>query len=196
MSDLHDGHDRSFILEPRGFGSVQEHSQFIKDQWLSMIDSETTVINLGDSHFGDPDGAKFKDFSLWPCKIQYYLWGNHTSGAKTCFFEVCKGREKYPTMFNNICFVGNQLSCAINGKQFELSHFPKRVWDKMNRGSFHLSGHSHGNDQGRNIGNEFGRCLDIGVENAIKFDKKFFFTFEDIISILGDKENLILDHHE
>lgn len=195
LSDLHLNHDRDFIWGVRGFNNVTEHFEYVRDEWFKNIDWDTTVINLGDSHFGDPKGETFERFSQWPCKDHYYLWGNHTSGAKQFFEKHCMGREKYPTKANSITFVGRDFSVYINGIRFELSHFPKRVWDGMNRGAYHLSGHSHGNDQGRNLGNEFGRCMDVGVDNALKETGNFFFTFEKIVELLGKKENLILDHH-
>jgi hypothetical protein len=76
-----------------------------------------------------------------------------------------------------------------------MSHFPKRIWDKMSHGARHVSGHSHGNDKGRNLNNEFGKCLDVGVENALAYNGKFFFTFEELEAIFKNKENLCLDHH-
>ena len=195
LSDTHQGHNREFIYGKRNFSNIEEHDRFIRDQWFELIDEETTVFNLGDSHFGDPDGRKFEDFTTWPCKIQYYLWGNHTSGAKQVYQREAMGTEIYPVRVGNVEFVGESLSARINGKCYEMSHFPKRIWDKMNKGYRHISGHSHGSDQGRNVGNEFGKCLDVGVENALKFGQKFFFTFEELETIFRNKENKILDHH-
>lgn len=194
LSDLHLGHNREFLWGKRGFNSVEEHDNFIEEQWFELIDEQTTVINLGDSHFGDPTGEKFRNFCNWTCKKQYFLWGNHISGAKQVFHSETMGLEIYPTTVGNLTFVGFDASFWINGKNYQCSHFPKRIWDNMARGARCLSGHSHGNDSGRNIGNDFGKCLDIGVENAMGFSGKFFFTFDEVEQLLN-KETKILDHH-
>ena len=197
-SDLHLSHNREFLFGKRGFASMEEHNDTIRGQWLRDFDQDTVVINLGDVQFGDPEGEKFEAFSQWPCKIQYLLWGNHNSGSKQAFYKATGGIERYPVRVNNVEFVGRELSAVLNRKRFEFSHFPKRIWDDMNRLSIHLSGHSHGNDEGRNLNANSGRCLDVGVENALIYSngERFYFTLQDIFEILSNQENSTLDHHE
>lgn len=195
LSDLHMAHNREFLWGRRGFNSVEEHARFIREQWFELIDEETTVFNLGDSHFGDPEGKAFEDFTTWPCKVQYYLWGNHNSGSKQVYNRETQGMEIYPVRVGNVEFVGQNLTAYINGKHYEMSHFPKRIWDKMAHGARHVSGHSHGNDVERNLENNLGKCLDVGVENALEYSEKFFFTFEELEDIFKNRLNPSLDHH-
>ena len=79
-----------------------------------------------------------------------------------------------------------------------MSHFPKRIWDHMAGygKSIHLSGHSHGSDEERNVASTKGRCLDVGVENALKHSGNIFFTYDEIIDIMETKVVQQLDHHD
>lgn len=47
-SDLHFGHDRSFLYEPRGFKNIIEHDEAIISNWNSVITNEDIVYILGD----------------------------------------------------------------------------------------------------------------------------------------------------
>lgn len=188
MSDLHLGHEREFLWGKRGFSSREEHDSFIFNQWAEKIDPETTVFNLGDPCFNDADCKKFTRLAQLPCKVHYFICGNHHSGSKQAYQSVKGGR------FFNVEFLGGSQFVYINGKGFDLCHFPKRIWEDISKGAYHLSGHSHGSDPERNL-NSSGRCLDVGVENALKYDNKFFFTLSDIFNILSKKTNPSYDHH-
>ena len=39
-SDLHFGHDRGFIYEPRGFSNIQEHDEAIIERFNSIVQPE------------------------------------------------------------------------------------------------------------------------------------------------------------
>jgi calcineurin-like phosphoesterase family protein len=225
LTDLHLGHDRGFLLEPRfnalpnevkaryGDGwTVEEHAEWIKEEWDKHIDGETVVFNLGDVCFNDPKGDNFDLFSRLPCKDHYVLWGNHNSGSKQCYdaalsdlFSEMKVNptehfqaipEVYPLKFNNVTFAGRELTIRVGRQEICMSHFPKLIWDHMSRGSFSLSGHSHGNSPERNPEAPLQKALDVGVENAIKFNGTPFFTLDEIESIMASKTIEILDHHD
>lgn len=209
LSDIHYGHDREFLWKPRGFNSVDEHSEFIVDNWRKHIDEDTIVFNLGDICFNDAKGNNFRMISNLPCKTQYVLWGNHCSGQNQCYKEAKEtffndlgvtnipDVEIYPLPFNNMVFCGNDLVIRIGKTEVHLSHFAKRIWDHMaNRKSLHFSGHSHGNDSGRNPSTGTGKCLDVGIENAINETGNIFFTYEQLVDILDKREVELHDHHD
>ena len=47
-SDLHIGHDKSFIWQARGFNSIEEHDTQILLRWNATVSPEDTVYILGD----------------------------------------------------------------------------------------------------------------------------------------------------
>ena len=120
-----------------------------------------------------------------------------------------KDMEIYPLVFNNVTFVGHDLKIYVGKQEIHLSHFPKRIWDNMSdkrklnheghlsgpKPSWALSGHSHASDLTRNISCVEGKCLDVGVENAITYDNKFWFTYDEVGRIIKTKNVQVLDHH-
>lgn len=52
-SDLHFGHDRPFLYEPRGFSFIQEHDETIIANWNSVVGPDDTVFVLGDLMLND-----------------------------------------------------------------------------------------------------------------------------------------------
>lgn len=53
ISDLHISHTN--IAERRGFGSIEEHDQYIYSQWNDAVSPEDTVYILGDLTIGKGD---------------------------------------------------------------------------------------------------------------------------------------------
>lgn len=208
ISDLHYNHDKDFLWKPRGFETMVDHCGWIISQWNEHIDENTIVVNLGDVCFHDQDGALFDMISKLPCKEHYVVWGNHNSGSTQCYHKAVRGYindhttpshelpEIYPLRYNNVTFCGNDLTLKIGKQLVFCSHFPKRIWDKIGWKAWALSGHSHGSDSGRLVNHTNGKSLDVGIENAIEFDNKFHFTFEDITNIMSHKNVAVLDHHD
>ena len=204
LSDLHLGHDQEFLWGKRGFNSVEEHDEYIYRFLHEYITPETIIFNLGDTCFNDADMRKITRLSTIECKAHYLLWGNHNSGALGKFKELCKeqtgidGVEVYPTKFNNISFVGNDVDLQIGKKKrIVLSHFPKKIWDHVGRGSWHLNGHSHGSDLSRLPHAKEGKTLDVGIESAMTYDKySILFSYRDIVTIMKQKNFESHDHHD
>lgn len=208
LSDPHLGHDRDFLYEPRGCKSVEEHTDMFLKSWNEHIDENTIVFSLGDICFNDGDGKRFDMYSRLPCLKHYVLYGNHNSGlrqaynaAREHFFDQLgvtnyPDVEVYPVDYNNVTFCGEDLVIRVGKKEIHMSHFPKRIWDHMGRNAFHLSGHSHGNDNGRNVGTGEGKCLDVGIENALKYNGNICFTLDEIYKILDSREIVTVDHHD
>lgn len=203
-SDFHLGHNRDFLYGKRGFDFIQTHDQWIKDQWDKHVDEDTIVFDLGDQTFHDGKGERFRDLSTWKCKEHYVLYGNHLSGYKQNYAEALEKEyglddvEVYPLKHNNITFVGG--SCTIKiGRQFIVcNHFNQRIWDAMTGVPpvIHLSGHSHGNDLERLPECVKVKSMDVGVEVAKKYNGTPFFSLDEILEIMENKEVVVTDHHD
>ena len=221
FSDFHENHQKYFLLQPRNFIEKDDrkdaHDKFPEaskrqtkwffDHWNNTITEEDIVFNLGDTCFGDPTGERFDTISKLPCKHHYVLNGNHMSGHKSCYEQAKREflgpnakcnphQEIYPLSYNNVTFLGDVAHLSFGRDLFVLSHFPFKIWDKMGKGVSHLSGHSHGNDKDRLVDSQTGKTLDVGIEVAQSFNNSPFFSLEEIVSIMGNKEQVLHDHHD
>lgn len=200
---------RGFQIPEGGYWNAEQFYQWFQDEWDNK---DTIVFNLGDVCFNDPKGERFHEVTKLPCKKHYVLWGNHNSGmknvyqsAKTICFksldedypqEAIDALEVYPLNYNNITFVGREMTIMVGKKEIHLSHFAKRLWDHSSRGSWNIHGHSHGSDKSRNIGAvNGGKGLDVGIENAIAHNGSIGFTFHELYDIMKERDILVLDHH-
>ena len=84
---------------------------------------------------------------------------------------------------------GGQLS---DKTYIVMCHYPLAIWDKSHRGSYMLHGHSHG---GYNP--EFGRILDVGIDNHYNLYGEWgFFDEEKIRDFMSSRVFKALDHHK
>ena len=202
-SDFHLNHDKEFLWGKRGCSSAVEHKQKIYEAWDIYVDNETVVFHLGDSHFRDGNGAHFDEFSRLPAANIFCLWGNHNSGAKTCYrkalaeFQLPQETEVYPITYNNVVFLGDSHFIRHRSQVIFLSHFAHRIWDGIGKNVWHLHGHSHGSDKERLPDSFRQKALDVGVEVAIDYHGEFnpFFTWNDISKIMSKKKFVQHDHH-
>lgn len=197
-SDLHYGHDKSFLFYKRGFASIVNHDIYLREQWHKLIGPDDIVINCGDICFKDPEGRLFTEISRWPCHAHYVMWGNHNSGMKKIFKDLNGDFEVYPTEYNNIVFVGEDLTFKYKNQTVYCSHFPKLIWDNIGKGAWHLSGHSHGSHPDRLPSSKtLGKTLDVGVEVALNYNASSpYFIFDDIKKIMDTKPIRLFDHHD
>jgi calcineurin-like phosphoesterase family protein len=97
---------------------------------------------------------------------------------------------------HNITFLGESASFQIGNSFYYCRHMVTPIWDTMKySNSCMLHGHSHStlaNSQPEDIQ---GKILDVGVDNAKKYNGTCFFTIEEIDSIMKNKQLLSLDHH-
>jgi len=51
-SDWHLGHDRGFILNPRGFDNIKDHNEYLVETFKKMVDEKNDIVfHLGDFSF-------------------------------------------------------------------------------------------------------------------------------------------------
>lgn len=199
VSDTHFGHNRDFLYKPRGFNSPEEHDAWIQNQ-IDSVSPNSLIIHLGD--VGLSIGPqRIQDFLMtFPCETLMIL-GNHNSGIYQLYqqnlpkgFEGC---QLYPMKITpNVTLLGYEFFLDIDRDYFYCRHMAPLIWPDQNRLRNCLCGHSHGNLIQANPGeNGFGKILDVGVENAIKWNGTAFFTIDEAVEILSLKEKSHFDHH-
>lgn len=203
-SDFHFGHNKDFLYEPRGFNNPEDHNNWIQSQ-VDSISPNSLIVFLGDVGLSIGPQA-IQDFLLtFPCETIMIL-GNHNSGVYQLYQEnLPKGFERcqlYPMKITpNVTIVGYEFLLDVDKDYFYCRHMASLIWPDMNKfgrgyGRSHLSGHSHGNLKQANPGEQgFGKILDVGVENAIKYNGTAFFTIDEVVDILDKKESSKFDHH-
>lgn len=206
ISDPHMNHTPSWVDTPplwksRGFTSIQEHDTWLRDQWHKMVAPTQTVCLLGDIVFSDPKGESFRQFANWPGRI-LTLTGNHFSGLKQIYREAAKTRGLadheilYPLSMGNVTLMGESMMAYIQGQAIYMQHYATYIWPEIGDGGWHLMGHSHG--RAKDLNPEcmtFGKALDIGLDNAIKYTGTPFFTFSQVRDIMAKKPVITRDHH-
>jgi len=81
-SDLHIGHDRPWIVQDRGFTSVEDHDSYIKAQ-IAALDAERLIV-VGDFFMGQNKSERMADFlSTLHFPVTLVL-GNHDPKPEKC----------------------------------------------------------------------------------------------------------------
>ncbi len=138
-SDLHFGHNKDFIFEPRGFSNIFDHDETIIKNWNSVVQPDDDVFVLGDLMLGE------NSYGL-SCIKQlkgnlHIIRGNHDSDTRMELYNNCY----------NIISIKEGEFLRYGKYHFFLSHFPCLCSNfdsekplKARTGS--LCGHSHVKD--------------------------------------------------
>jgi len=209
----HIGHDKPFILEPRGFKTVEESNEKFIERWNEVADENTIAFNLGDFLFGCSgkegylqilDRMNFKEIYCMP--------GNHCAGYKQllkhCSDECNEGAwspDAYK--FENgkmVHLVPNYLEIIAgdgpgNDKMnIVLSHFPIVAFNGQGSGSCMLYSHCHNSLRHSELGRIYEdkcRVLEVSVERAIEINNGLPFSLKDIRRIMKNKQINSPSHH-
>lgn len=144
-SDLHIGHDKSFLYEPRGFESIEEHDRTLLENWNELVNANDTVYVLGDVMLRH--NLDDTDFSYGLSVLQklngrlVIIRGNHDSVNKIEKYKGC----------GNVVSAGDAalyLNYPEKGSyHFYLSHYPTLVFRKklkpLKTAIINLYGHIH-----------------------------------------------------
>lgn len=138
-SDLHFGHNRSFIYESRGYQTMQEHDENIIEIWNYLVRPQDEVWFLGDIGMGaDIDYLARCVYSL--NGTIHWVFGNHDTERRR---EIIGG-------LGNVVKEGWALPHEYNGQRFWLSHFPTMtapIGEKpFYKSLISLCGHTHTDD--------------------------------------------------
>ena len=135
-SDLHFGHQREFLYEPRGFTSIYDHDEEIIKNWNSVVDVDDDVYILGDIMLNDNEYG-IKLFKRLKGKI-HIIRGNHDTDARMELYSKCW----------NVVEICEGKFLKVNKQNYFLSHYPsltsnfdedKPLYKKI----INLCGHSH-----------------------------------------------------
>ena len=135
-SDLHFGHNRPFLYEPRGFTNIQEHDETIVKNWNEVVRPEDEVFVLGDTMLND----NIHGINMWNQLngLKYVVRGNHDSNARIELLEECP----------NTIILGYAYVIKYHKYNFYLSHYPSLTsnydYDKpLKARVINLCAHSH-----------------------------------------------------
>jgi calcineurin-like phosphoesterase family protein len=196
-ADLHYGHGKPFIIDPRGYKTLSEAMEDTRHKWKQYISPTDIVINLGDQIVGAGQNTKqfVHDLLALPCAHQYFIWGNHNAGMKDAYTEsmALSGHdaneyEIYPWSLAAypFTFLGNYAEVMIDHTHVVLSHYPIASWNHVSKGAYMLHGHCHGNLKDEKTM----KRLDIGWDW-----KNRPVEWNEIVRELENRKTVPVDHH-
>jgi predicted phosphodiesterase len=212
-SDFHYNHQADFIWTPRGFSTAQEHDAWLDTECAKLTEKDLLIF-LGDTALNS-SYEETERFMLGIKAKKFWIWGNHYSWDYPLYQKALgyygKEWEIYPLSLceddlgvsgisgycpeSRLVFFGQELNLKINHSKFYCRHIAPLLWDKMRHGVMALCGHSHGNCSLINLDNKTGKILDVGVDNAKKYNGTAFFKYEEVLEIMSYKRISELDHH-
>lgn len=140
-SDLHLGHTKDFLWEPRGFTSSEAHDSTIIDNINEVVEPDDILYILGDLMLENNEEGTKKLRQL-QCKNINIILGNHDTEVRQRIYQYTLGYH----------ILGWATPIQFNNKHFFLSHYPmatanlddnKKPWNKV----YNLCGHSHTKDK-------------------------------------------------
>lgn len=133
-SDLHFGHDRGFLYEPRGFENIEDHDETVIQNWNSIVEPEDEVYILGDLMLNNNEHGieciKRLNGHL------HIIYGNHDTDARK-------------TLYESLGFEIHRWAEVIKYRKynFYLSHFPTMTGnleaESLHQCLINLYGHTH-----------------------------------------------------
>lgn len=165
-SDMHIGHDKPFLYEPRGFSSIEEHDIEIIKRWNSTVQHDDTVYILGDLCMSGNEKEWNRVFYNLNGK-KFFLYGNHDTTNK-----IARYTKEYHMVDNGYV----KIYRYSKRKTFYLSHYPTMVNNFEDpRFLWNLSGHTHSKDifqfKGQciyNVAMDAHNCTPVSIEQIIK----------------------------
>ena len=134
-SDTHFGHNRSFLLEPRGFKFTEDMNEAIIERWNKIVKPDDIVYHLGDMFLNNNEiGVK--------CMKRlngtiFMIWGNHDSDVRKNLVaaecHISGGWYSYLIKYGKIpIYISHYPTITSN---YDEKHFSQHV--------INLHGHTH-----------------------------------------------------
>lgn len=164
----------------RDFDTTDEMNEKIIQSCNNNLHSDSVLFLVGDFLFGDKTQLEYW-LDRIKCKEKHYIYGNHC--------DFIRENEKYQKLFNSVQDY-TEIICYNKARKKTLCcifHYAMKVWNESHRGSYAITGHSHGSLPYTE--NELG--LDVGWEC---FQKPL--TFNEIDEILSKRTFKGVDHHQ
>jgi calcineurin-like phosphoesterase family protein len=186
-ADTHFGHWNIVRYAKRPFASIQEHDEILIKNWNATVASVDSVYFLGDFCFGRPEQAMAIRRRL--NGTIFFIEGNHDRAA----FQIRASFAWYDKV----------KTVRIGDKEFFLSHYAHRVWNKSHHGAIHCYGHSHASlpDDPNAL------SMDVGVDSwakicrdkarAAAFDVASYrpISIDEVLTWMKGKTWKPIDHH-
>ncbi len=151
-SDTHFDDEYAIPYFNRPFKSVDEMNAVMVETWNRLVTDDDTVYHLGDFTL-----ENIHHFRKWASQLNGHikiLPGSHDHPWLKDFMEDKKVQVIAPL----VSLEFPELVAGLSPQVIVLCHYSMQVWDRSNRGAWHLFGHSHGKLKG------IGLSFDIGVD--------------------------------
>jgi calcineurin-like phosphoesterase family protein len=212
LSDAHWHHDKPFILQPRGFATIEDHDSTLIRRWNETCTDTSTVFHLGDLMARADEALFWALVRRLRFKRLYLLWGNHLSGQKQAYLAALRAQfpnafdetgqsaahyEVYPLNVNvdgdpgrMVTFLPEYVEVNAGKTPLVLCHYPILSHHGIGHEAIHLCGHSHSGLPLTNKDTGKGLRLDVGVES---FGRPV--SLAEIKRHLAGRDLDIRDHH-
>ena len=139
-SDLHLGHNRSFLYEPRGFDNITDHDAQIIKNWNMTVNDDDDIYVLGDIMLNDNINGRKCWNQLRGNK--FIVLGNHDTSARVEIYTSCP----------RTTVLGYGYPFKYEKYHFFLSHYPTLTEnydaaEPLKRQVINLCGHRHTKDK-------------------------------------------------
>lgn len=134
ISDLHFGHKNCLNFDNRPFNTIEEHDEYIIENWNKTVKRNDDVYILGDISWYNTEKT-VEIFKQLKGRL-HLIKGNHDKDklrppVRELFCEICDYKELY---------LGKKEAIV-------LSHFPIPCFRNHLRGWYHLYGHVHNGEE-------------------------------------------------
>lgn len=144
-ADFHFGHTNIIHYCNRPFSTVEEMDQEILERLNASVKPNDILYFLGDFCMGSQSRVHSYRRRI-QCKKIFAVPGNHDKQAR-------KLEEEFS-------WLADLTEVSVHGQPIVLCHYALRVWNRSNRGSWHLYGHSHGRLPDASVS----LSMDVGVD--------------------------------
>ncbi|WP_259184204.1 metallophosphoesterase [Rhizobium sp. BK176] len=150
IADTHLLHARLLEIQPRAFGSIEEHDEKIIANWNSVVGDKDIVYHLGD--FAFQLGVQAEKVRWYFSRLKgrkHLIIGNH---------DLDEDGNLHPTIASLDWAEPPQFMKFTNdgGKKLILCHYAIREWQGYHKGAYHFYGHSHGKLPGAGLSRDVG----------------------------------------
>lgn len=175
IADLHLGHNNIIKHCNRPFKDADEMDAVLIQNWNNTVRNDDEVYILGDVCYTKGSISTI-DYLKKLNGRKYIIIGNHD-------YDIIHNRKgnQYPEAIG----VFNYLEVKDNGRKVVMSHYPMVEWNGFFRGSIHLFGHIHNNQENNtykiisklenayNVGADILDFTPRTLDEVIEYNKKF-----------------------
>ena len=168
--------------QTRDFKNLDLMNDVIVNTINGLVGQDDILIHLGDWSFGGFEMIEEFRYRIF-CKNIHLILGNHDH-------HIERNRGDIQKLFLS---VSHYNTLVLDGKTFQLMHYPIDSWDGLNKGYYHLHGHCHLPEHKR-FG--VGRRMDVGMDGHPEF--RPYNIKREIIPLLDKRpiaSNIGEDHH-